>query len=149
MRVAPLRRRMIIETEMIGRNVNNILRKQVSFGGPALAYAALIFFLSSISRYPEGLPFFFGLDKIIHFIEYFFFGVLYYRWISSSDRFSARGRVWAVTVFIGVFYALTDEWHQSFVPGRDASLWDWLFDSLGVIAASFSYPYVWRGGRNI
>jgi VanZ family protein len=131
---------------MPDKNVN--IRKQICIGGPALAYAALIFFLSSISRYPEGLPSFFGLDKIVHFIEYFFFGVLYYRWISSSDRFFTRGRVLAVTVFIGVLYALTDEWHQSFVPGRNASLWDWLFDSLGVLAASITYPNLWRGGRN-
>ena len=36
--------------------------------------------------------------------------------------------------FLAVLYALTDEFHQSFVPGRHPSMWDViLFDNLGML----------------
>jgi len=134
---------------VISRTANNSFFRGLYFGAPAVAYAALIFFLSSQSKFPEELPFFFGLDKIIHCVEYFIFGALVYRWMASSERFSSRRTVLTATIVVGVLYAFSDEWHQSFVPGRDASLWDGLFDSLGVLAASFAYPYVRRGGPNL
>jgi VanZ family protein len=34
---------------------------------------------------------------------------------------------------IGILFALSDEWHQSFVPGRDPSAGDFLADFLGVL----------------
>jgi VanZ family protein len=48
------------------------------------------------------------------------------------------------TIGIGVLYALTDEWHQSFVPGRDPSLGDAFFDALGVAFAAATF----QGIRN-
>ena len=40
--------------------------------------------------------------------------------------------------FIAVIYAITDEFHQSFVPGRHPSPWDViLFDSTGAAIALF------------
>ena len=36
-------------------------------------------------------------------------------------------------LLMGVGYGALDEWHQSFVPGRDASVGDWVADSAGVI----------------
>jgi VanZ family protein len=44
-----------------------------------------------------------------------------------------------MTILIGKGYAQSDEWHQSFVPGRDASLWDVLFDIAGVVAGAITY----------
>jgi hypothetical protein len=44
-------------------------RHSFLYGGPVLAYAALIFFLSSLSSFPEAVPSFFGFDKIAHFME--------------------------------------------------------------------------------
>ena len=36
-------------------------------------------------------------------------------------------------------YGASDEWHQSFVPGRDADILDWLADTLG---ASIALTYL-------
>ena len=36
-------------------------------------------------------------------------------------------------LLMGVGYGALDEWHQGFVPGRDASVGDWVADSAGVI----------------
>jgi VanZ family protein len=112
------------------------------YGGPVLAYAALIFFLSSLSSFPETVPSFFGFDMIAHFFEYYFFGCLLCRWFSSTDRYRKRRCVLLMTILIGTGYALGDEWHQSFVPGRDASLWDALFDAAGVGTGAATYPLI-------
>ena len=50
-----------------------------------------------------------------------------------------------MTILIGTCYALSDEWHQSFVPGREASPWDALFDAVGVGMGAATYPLILRG----
>jgi VanZ family protein len=112
------------------------------YGGPVLAYAALIFFLSSLPTFPEEIPSFIGFDKITHFLEYYFFACLLYRWFSSTDRYRKQRCVLLMTILIGTAYALGDEWHQSFIPGRDASLWDALFDATGVGTGAVTYPSI-------
>ena len=43
------------------------------------------------------------------------------------------GKWWLAWCF-AVLYAVTDEFHQSFVPGRSPSIWDVLiFDNLGAL----------------
>jgi len=118
------------------------IRRAFFYGGPVLAYAALIFFLSSLSRFPETVPSFFGFDMAAHFFEYYFFGCLLCRWFSSTDRYRKRRYALLMTILIGTVYALSDEWHQSFVPGRDASLWDALFDAAGVGTGAATYPLI-------
>jgi len=120
-------------------------RHSFFYGGPVLAYAALIFFLSSLSSFPEEVPSFFGFDMIAHFFEYYFFGCLLYRWFSSTDRYRKRRCALLMTILIGTGYALSDEWHQSFVPGRDASPWDVLFDAVGAGMGAETYPLILRG----
>jgi VanZ family protein len=115
------------------------------YGGPVLAYAALIYFLSSLSSFPEEVPSFFGFDKIAHFLEYYFFGFLIYRWLFSKDPYQKRWCALLMTILIGAGYALSDEWHQSFVPGREASLWDALFDAVGAGMGAATYPMIMRG----
>ena len=129
----------------MARVIRNRFLKWLYLGGPAIAYASLIFYLSSLSRFPEELPSFFGFDKIIHFIEYFVLGILLYRWFSNVEMLPGKRRVLITTLFVGIMYAFTDEWHQSFVPGRDSSLFDVLFDSIGVAAASSSFSFLFHG----
>jgi VanZ family protein len=47
-----------------------------------------------------------------------------------------------MTIIIGIFYALTDEWHQSFVPGRNSSIFDLIVDAIGVFSASVLFPFL-------
>jgi VanZ family protein len=120
-------------------------RRLLCYGGPVLAYAGLIFFLSSLSAFPKAIRLDTGFDKMAHFMEYFFFGALLDRWLAGTGRCRTRWLVLGMSIFIGTIYALGDEWHQSFVPGRDASLWDVLFDFLGVGAGAAAYPGIRRG----
>jgi VanZ family protein len=52
-------------------------------------------------------------------------------WI-SPDRWKRRalGYFFLIAAIASV-YGITDEFHQSFVPGRDANIWDWLADTIG------------------
>ena len=40
--------------------------------------------------------------------------------------------LFAATLLAGVFYAISDEWHQSFVPNRESSVHDVMADGVGV-----------------
>jgi VanZ family protein len=42
-------------------------------------------------------------------------------------------------VVSGICCGISDEWHQSFLPGRDATIWDVLFDAAGIVADAFTY----------
>ncbi len=42
-----------------------------------------------------------------------------------------------VAILISIAYAASDEWHQSFVPGRSACIEDVLLDSVGIVATAF------------
>jgi len=115
------------------------LRHELINGAPVLAYAGLIFLISSFPTLPY-VPSFFGFDMLAHFCEYYLFGCLLYRWLHAEKGRFANRHSFALTIVIGTCFGFSDEWHQSFVPGRHATLWDVLFDALGVIAAAVTYP---------
>lgn len=116
------------------------LRHRLIYGAPVLAYAGMIFLLSSVSKMPFVIPSFFGFDKLAHLGVYYLFGCLICRWLLAEKSHFANRHYLVLTIVIGTCYGLSDEWHQSFVPGRHATLWDVLFGSLGVAAAAFTYP---------
>jgi VanZ family protein len=74
------------------------------------------------------------LDKVIHFVEYAILGFLLFRALFSSGRVSAR---WSAVLAICCAVALggIDELYQ-YLPGRNTSVYDWIFDSLGATAAT-------------
>lgn len=95
-----------------------------------LLYAGLIFALSSLPfRGGEPLlPVPYG-DKILHFAEFFLFGLL-----AVASSFGRKPILTAL--LLAAFYAGTDEFHQLFVPARDASFADWGADLAGAIFAA-------------
>ena len=103
------------------------LRSRVNRWLPVLLWMGFIFFLSSqphLPRYPDHIIDFL-LKKVAHLFEYALLAILLHRAVGDES-----GR-WAL--LIGGLYALSDELHQSFVPGRNAALLDLAFDVLGVI----------------
>ncbi|MEH7111519.1 VanZ family protein [Neobacillus niacini] len=77
--------------------------------------------------------------KVTHIIV---FGILAFLLFKSLETFrSSYILAWLLTVL----YALSDEWHQSFMPGRVAAYRDVLFDSIGaVIGLLISYLIIRR-----
>lgn len=95
----------------------------------------LIFWFSAQSHLP-GLSVTW-LDWLLkhagHFGGYSVLALLWWRVTQSSfrNRYVAAG-----LAFAGAFlYAISDEMHQSFVPGRDASWLDLLIDAFGAVSA--------------
>jgi VanZ family protein len=73
--------------------------------------------------------------KAGHFTEYAILGLLAVRAFIASSHLNLR-RHWFLAVFILVsVYALTDEYHQSFVPARTASIYDSFIDVAGGLTA--------------
>ena len=73
--------------------------------------------------------------KIAHFTEYAILGFLAARAFRTSPRPAINQRWFLICVTLIVVYALVDEYHQSFVPSRTASVWDSLIDMTGGLAA--------------
>lgn len=103
-----------------------------------LLYMGLIFFVSH--QAPDGLqlPPVEHLDKVAHFFEYALLGVLL---LHAIDRWESRRWVVLATI-LAAAYGVTDEMHQSFVPGRDASAADMFADALGGFVGAAGY--FWR-----
>lgn len=72
-------------------------------------------------------------DKVAHLILYAGFGLLLYLTFNNSSISSLRKYSIVFTIIIGISYGASDEFHQSFVPGRTASVLDLLADAIGII----------------
>ncbi|MGN6732999.1 MAG: VanZ family protein [Candidatus Binatia bacterium] len=83
--------------------------------------------------------------KLGHFTEYFVLGGLLWRALRYHDAAGSRSRRLALSIAITAIYAISDEWHQSFVPSRTASLMDVLIDTFGGICGIWTFKL--RGRR--
>lgn len=99
---------------------------------PFFAWVILIFVGSSIPRLPAspfGMPR--GSDKIAHFLEYLILAFLFYRGI-RGERWRGGIPAWLIVLVTGLAIASIDEYHQTYIPGRDANLLDWTADMTGI-----------------
>ena len=80
-----------------------------------------------------------GIRKSAHLTE---FGMLSYAvlWGIRAGRPGWRFQWALISLLIAVSYACLDEWHQSFVPMREARVGDVLIDSAGALLAQV---FVW------
>lgn len=82
---------------------------------------------------PGGIPFF---DKLAHFCVFGLLATLIIRLVPEKLRWpwGATGVVLLVSLF-----GLSDEFHQSFTPGRSVEFADWVADTLGALVAVWLY----------
>ena len=76
----------------------------------------------------------FTVRKLAHFIIYFIGGFVIYGFMNTFDISSKN--VLYYSILIGLFYAISDEIHQYFVPGRAAQIRDVFIDTFGVFLMS-------------
>ncbi|MDH4139716.1 MAG: VanZ family protein [Coriobacteriia bacterium] len=89
-----------------------------------MMWMGVIFALSSVPA--TGLPT--GYSGVAHFVEYAVLaGLLLWPIGRRHGVFHAA----MLAAVIASAYAVTDEFHQSFVPGRTPQVGDWLLDTLG------------------
>lgn len=110
---------------------------------PALILMIVIFLFSS--RTSNELPNFGGLDyfvkKSAHGIGYGLLALSYLRALPNRN--------YKLAWLLAVLYSATDEFHQSFVPGRHPAATDVLiFDNLGAMIALLIHYWVFKRNEN-
>jgi len=105
---------------------------------PSLVVMLVIFTFSAQSV--QLLPDFGWADTIVkkggHMIEYALLALSF--WYALDWKGDRHWLAW----LLAILYAITDEFHQSFVPGRHPSVWDVvIFDNLGALIS------LWLAGR--
>ena len=85
--------------------------------------------------------------KCGHLGEYAVMALLIWRALRKPQRGERRPWSWAVAgqAVLGVLiYAASDEFHQLFVPSRQASIWDVMLDTTGGALGMVALWLVWR-----
>lgn len=106
-------------------------------GIAAVVWMAVIFALSSLPG--SAVPGTFG--SFGHFVLYFVLGGLYFLALPASSR---PWLAFGLAIALASVYGVTDEFHQSFVPGRMPDVMDWAVDTLGALTAVSSIALVRR-----
>jgi len=102
-------------------------------GSVLTVYCTLIFLLSHQPTLPMPLAFP-HQDKLSHLVAYAVMAIL--AWRAFSHRLSATQALWLATALFCSLYGMSDEFHQSFIPGRNSEVADWLADTLGAVIAA-------------
>ncbi len=92
---------------------------------PAIFVACCNIYLSS-QEHIKQMPTFWNADKVVHFFCFAGFSF----WVAFACNIKSYKMTWLPTLIISL-WAVTDEIHQSFTPGRDASVFDWIADTTG------------------
>jgi VanZ family protein len=95
-----------------------------------VAYCGLIFWLSDQPALPVPslLP---HQDKFAHAALFALLGWL--SWQAFGHWLREEIPLFLASLAFSALYGLSDEWHQSFVPGRTMDLLDWLADLAGIL----------------
>jgi VanZ like family len=105
------------------------LRTPAFLWGPVALQMALIFAASSIPELgalPGGMS-----DKSGHGIGYGILGAVLVRALAGGRLNGITWRRAGLAVLLATLYGVSDEFHQSFVPGRSPDRFDVLADCLG------------------
>ena len=110
---------------------------------PVFVYLAAIQVVSAQPDFqvPSLFP---NIDKAVHVLEYLGIGVLLARAWRASYALPVPIGTAMFAVGVGLCIGATDEFVQSFVPGRMSSVNDLLADATGLLIAQFVFLLVVR-----
>jgi len=106
----------------------------------AITWAGVIFYLSSQPSIdtPSLFP---GQDKLFHMIAFGVLGFFLMGGMKARSNGYRTGQFWLVVVLV-TLYGLSDEFHQYFVPGRNADIFDVLADAAGALLGAWTMYYL-------
>ena len=87
------------------------------------------------------------IRKIAHFSEYAVGGILIFLLILTFEKISPKVRNIS-SIIITIIYAIFDEVHQLFVPGREGKIVDVYIDTLGIITGVIFINIIIKTFRN-
>ena len=106
--------------------------------------AALI---EKISPSSDALAFNHVIRKCAHFFAYLVLGMVVLFAMRKMGISGTKGIL--LTLAICVVYAISDEWHQGFIPGRTPKLTDILIDSCGSLLGTALYSRIAEKKREL
>ncbi len=111
----------------------------LKYYGILFLWLGIIFYFSSLSGTPGNVHqgreylWFYLERKGAHIFEYFVLAML---WIRVLRFHGVKGYwFWAKVLIFPLAYSFSDEFHQTFVFGREGKLTDIVFDAAGIVAA--------------
>ena len=120
-----------------GTAIHRMVNVQASLRWLAvILWMGLIFALSSIPSIetPFEAAYDFTFKKLAHVTVYGILTALLFSALRIHISNSGHARL--ISVLIAVLYGISDEWHQTFVPGREGTLRDVAIDAAGAIGLS-------------
>lgn len=128
---------------MCANRKNKNLTKLIKFWLPVLVCMGFIFYFSSIpaTDIPSLFPF---QDVLFHIVIYAITAYFFARALKNTYSKLSSARVVYITVFFGIIYGLSDEFHQIFVTNRCASGFDLFIDGVGSFMGSLSHTFLLR-----
>lgn len=91
----------------------------------------------------------FMIRKGAHVTEYAILAILLSFAVERSERARARWKNIAIALGIAIVYAAGDEFHQTFVPSRGASVHDVMIDTGGAMVGLFLFWSVVAGAKGL
>jgi VanZ family protein len=122
------------------RRLHPVLDSRIARWLAVASWMALIFFFSSQSQLPSPPDPWADLlfKKGAHFTVYAVLAMLFRRALPLGRW------IWALSWILTMLYAASDEWHQSFVPGRHPQLTDVLIDACGATTGLLIFWWLQR-----
>jgi len=112
---------------------------------PVILLMGTIFFLSHQPGAKLHFSLIFGLDKLAHGFIYALLALAMLYAVPRKNLLLKPWQTCAMIVILCLLYGMTDEYHQSFVPGREASIGDIVADVTGaalLVGAWLRYRYL-------
>ena len=104
---------------------------------PVIVYCLFIYLQSSRPS-PASIPDIPYFDKILHVGGYALLGALFLR-AFRTRKYENHLKLMILAILLSSLYGVSDEFHQYFVPYRQAELLDVLSDVLGSVLGVLSY----------
>lgn len=128
---------MVTDPKFMKNKIYNYMRYYL----PVLLWAMVVFLFSSYPTNQASEIHWqdFAIKKTAHMVEYAVFSILVFRALVNTGM--ERTSALKYALLFSVLYGTTDEYHQSFTPGREPHVRDIIFDTIGASLATY---YIWK-----
>ncbi|MFH1611782.1 MAG: VanZ family protein [bacterium] len=102
-----------------------------------VVWVGIIFFLSHQPSLQSGFPHYydFVLRKLAHITEYFILTFLLIRALAEYNL--SKKKILIIALVLAFLYATSDEYHQTFIVGRQGAIMDVMIDSIGILLSTW------------
>jgi len=109
---------------------------------PPILWGLVIFSFSSLQVGSSNEIYWkdFLFKKTAHIVEYAILAILLYRAMIGSDMDKKKALI--ISIVVASLYGFTDEFHQSFTPGREPKIRDVAIDTLGSLTGVLIFKKV-------